>query len=75
MTENKFWISIWSILGLIVLGGISLGVYSGYLNDKRDLTFAAEELQPYVVERCSNVATYTEWHEAGWSDTSKGNTL
>lgn len=64
--EQKFWLSLWGILGTTLLLVISLGIYSGYLDDKRNLEYSKQGLQPYTVTTCESIRTSTEWHEAGW---------
>jgi len=68
MGENRFWITVWVIAGAVLLCGIGMGIYSGYLNDQQDLKMAKKGLHKYKVERCSDVSIATEWHEAGWRD-------
>lgn len=72
MDENKFWLIFWSVVGTFIITITSIGIYSGYLDDQRDLTYASQGLQPYKVERCSDTMIYTEWHDANWQDTPKG---
>ena len=68
MSENKFWVSLWVIVAILIVILTSIGVYAEYLSDKRDLSFADKGLQKYKVERCKAVTVTTEWHEAGWNN-------
>lgn len=64
--DEKFWLSLWLGLGTLLLLAIVLGIYSGYLDDKRDQDYVKQGLQPYTVTTCREYNTRTEWHEAGW---------
>lgn len=68
MGENRFWITVWAVIGTVLVLLVSLGVYAGHLNDQRDLEMAKKGFHKYKVERCSNVMIENEWHEAGWID-------
>ncbi len=67
-SDDKYWLYFWSIAFSTIILLASISVYSGYLDDQRDLEFAENGLQKYVVERCTQVSTRTEWHEAGWEE-------
>ena len=66
--EQKFWIAFWSVVGTVILSLVGLGVYSGYLDDKRDTYYVDKGLQPYKVTTCKEYSYNVEWHEAGWSN-------
>ena len=68
MRENTFWIVLWTIVTTIVMSIITAIVFSGHLDNQRDLSMAAKGLQVYKVERCSQTRITTEWHEAGWKE-------
>ena len=68
MTDGKFWLSIWSVVMIFIVAVTSIGVYSGHLDDQRDLEMAKNGLHKYKVERCNSVAITEEWHEAGWEN-------
>lgn len=67
-SEEKFWLIFWSILSALGIILVSIGVFNGYLNDKRDETYASKGLQPYTISTCREYATRTEWHDAGWNN-------
>lgn len=68
--DEKFWLILWSILGALILLAITLGIYAGYLNDKRDEAYISQDLQPYTVTNCVEFSTRTEWHGADWQQTN-----
>ena len=68
MSEGKFWLLFWSIIGAVIIAIGVLIVYAGYLDDERDLAMASKGLQKYKVERCSSISIKNEWHEAGWKN-------
>ena len=67
MNNNNFLLSTWGIIGTFLLAIIALGIYSGYLDDTRDLAYTSQGLQPYQVGHCSGITITTEWHEVGWN--------
>ena len=71
MSEEKYWLYLWSIIAITILILSSIVVYSGYLDDERDLEMASKGLQFYRVERCVDLRLVVEWHEAGWVENEK----
>lgn len=67
-SEDKYWLSLWLVIMFFIIAVAVIGVFSGYLDDKRDLEMANKGLHKYNVERCTQVTTKDEWHEAGWRD-------
>jgi hypothetical protein len=67
-SDDRFWLYFWSIASSTLILLTSIGVYSGYLDNQRDRVYAEKGLQPYVVTRCSETSTATEWHEDGWHE-------
>jgi hypothetical protein len=73
--DEKFWLSLWLGLGALLLIVTAIGTYAGYLNDQRDQAYVNKGLQPYTVERCVDISTTTEWHEAGWTQPIQANSV
>jgi hypothetical protein len=66
MSENKFWLLFWTILATTLITLIGSGIYSGYLDNKRDQHYVDKGLQPYKTTICKQYLYDVEWHEAGW---------
>ena len=68
MNENKFWLSLWAIVGIVIISIASMITYNQKLSDEIDLKMAKKGLHKYKVERCIALSTYDEWHKAGWKN-------
>lgn len=73
--DEKFWLTLWLGLGVLILLAVSLGTYSGYLDNQHNKAYLEKGLQPYDVTTCSGVITNTEWHESGWNRPIETNSL
>ena len=67
-SDDKYWLYFWSMVFSTIILLTSIGIYSGHLNDQRDLEFADKGLHKYKVERCNSIVIRDEWHEAGWKE-------
>jgi hypothetical protein len=73
MSENRYWLLSWMMAGIVLVAIGGLIIFSGYLDDKRDLEMASKGLHKYKVERCSGILIKNEWHEAGWNNATNQN--
>jgi len=67
-SEGKFWITIWSIVAVVIVVCTLLYYVAEDKYNEKSLVLMEQGLQPYKVERCIAVSIETEWHEAGWKD-------
>lgn len=50
--ENNFWLSLWALLGFVIITCSALGAYSGHLEDQKLVEMVSKGADP-VVAKCA----------------------
>ena len=60
-SNGKFWVGIWGVFTLFIVVVISLGTYSGVLDDRHDQIMASKGYDKVKTLSCIQYTTTTEY--------------